>query len=95
MLVLTACETAVGDERAALGLAGVAVQAGVKSALASLWSIDDAKTVELVTQFYDSYNSGMNKAEALRMAQIKMIEAGGQRAIPAYWAAFVLIGNWL
>lgn len=95
LLVLTACETAVGDERAALGLAGVAVQAGVKSALASLWSIDDAKTVELVTQFYDSYNSGMNKAEALRMAQIKMIEAGGQRAIPAYWAAFVLIGNWL
>lgn len=95
LLVLTACQTAVGDDRAALGLAGVAVQAGAKSALASLWSIDDEKTVELVTQFYDSYNSGMNKAEALRMAQIKMIEAGGKNAIPAYWAAFVLVGNWL
>ncbi|OKH30667.1 hypothetical protein NIES2119_30560 [[Phormidium ambiguum] IAM M-71] len=95
LLVLTACETAVGDDRAALGLAGVAVQAGVKSALASLWSINDEKTVELVTQFYDNYNSGMNKAEALRMAQIKMIEAGGKSAIPAYWAAFVVVGNWL
>ncbi|MFB2897434.1 CHAT domain-containing protein [Aerosakkonemataceae cyanobacterium BLCC-F50] len=95
LLVLTACQTAVGDDRSALGLAGVAVQAGVKSALASLWSIDDEKTVELVTQFYDSYNSGMNKAEALRIAQIKMIEARGKNAIPAYWAAFVLVGNWL
>lgn len=95
LLVLTACQTAVGDDRAALGLAGVAVQAGVKSALASLWFINDAKTVELVAEFYNSYNSGKSKAEALQMAQIKMIEAGDQSAHPAYWAAFVLVGNWL
>lgn len=95
LLVLTACQTAVGDDRAALGLAGVAVQAGVKSALASLWFINDAKTVELVAEFYNSYNSGMSKAEALRVAQLKMIEAGSENAHPAYWAAFVLVGNWL
>jgi len=54
LLALTACQTVVGDDRAALGLAGVAVQAGVRSALASLWFIQDAPTVTLVTQFYDS-----------------------------------------
>lgn len=96
LLVLTACQTAVGDDRAALGLAGVAVQAGVRSALASLWFIQDAPTVTLVTKFYASLNnSGVSKAEALRAAQLELIEAGGQYAHPAYWAPFILIGNWL
>ncbi|MBV9386192.1 MAG: CHAT domain-containing protein, partial [Chroococcidiopsidaceae cyanobacterium CP_BM_ER_R8_30] len=96
LLVLTACETAVGDDRAALGLAGVAVQAGVSSVLASLWSIQDAPTVTLVAKFYSSlHNTGMSKAEALRVAQQALIEAGGQSAHPAYWAPFILIGNWL
>ncbi|GAB4173505.1 MAG: hypothetical protein Fur006_02880 [Coleofasciculaceae cyanobacterium] len=96
LLALTACQTAVGDDRAALGLAGVAVQAGVRSALASLWFIQDAPTVTFVTKFYASLNnSGVSKAEALRAAQLELIEAGGQYAHPAYWAPFILIGNWL
>ncbi|HEY9834733.1 MAG TPA: CHAT domain-containing protein [Stenomitos sp.] len=96
LLVLTACQTAVGDDRAALGLAGVAVQAGVRSALASLWFIQDAPTVTLVAKFYASLNnSEVSKAEALRAAQLELIEAGGQYAHPAYWAPFILIGNWL
>ncbi len=95
LLALTACQTAAGDDRAALGLAGIAVQAGVRSALASLWFIQDAPTVMLVTKFYESLNNGMSKAEALRAAQLELIEAGGEYVHPAYWAPFILIGNWL
>jgi len=96
LLALTACQTAVGDERAALGLAGVAVSAGVSSALASLWFIQDAPTVPLVSQFYERLHDwGASKAEALQAAQQAAISSGGQYAHPAYWAAFVLIGNWL
>ncbi|MCF4970383.1 CHAT domain-containing protein [Nostoc sp. CMAA1605] len=96
LLLLTACESAIGSERAALGLAGVAVQAGVKTALASLWSINDAATVKLITEFYEAWcHSGVTKAEALRIAQRSLITNGGQSSHPAYWAAFVLVGNWL
>ncbi|MHC5832900.1 MAG: CHAT domain-containing protein, partial [Nostoc sp.] len=57
LLALTACETAVGDDRATLGLAGVALQVGVKSAIASLWSVTDASTAELVKTFYTNYRN--------------------------------------
>ncbi|MBD6616559.1 CHAT domain-containing protein [Komarekiella sp. 'clone 1'] len=96
LLTLTACDTAIGNDRAALGLAGVAVQAGVRTALASLWSINDASTVELVTKFYEAWrHPGVSKAEALRQAQQALISNGKISAHPAYWAAFILIGNWL
>ena len=95
LLTLTACQTAIGDERSALGLAGVAVQAGAKSALASLWSIEDAATAQMANRFYQGLNNpGTNKAQALREAQIALLE-GGQYAHPAYWAPYILIGNWL
>jgi CHAT domain-containing protein/tetratricopeptide (TPR) repeat protein len=96
LLVLSACQTAAGDDRAALGLAGIAAQAGAKSVLASLWSVNDPATTQLVTQFYEQLtNSEMTKAEALRSAQLSLIQSGGRTAHPAYWSAFVLIGNWL
>ncbi|WP_193195758.1 CHAT domain-containing protein [Nostoc sp. MG11] len=96
LLTLTACDTAIGNDRAALGLAGVAVQAGVRTALASLWSINDASTVELVTKFYEAWrHPGVSKAQALRKAQQALISNGKTSAHPAYWAAFILIGNWL
>lgn len=96
LLSLTACTTAVGDDRAALGLAGVAAQAGVRSVLASLWFVNDAATSELVKGFYaDLKNPDLSKAKALQQAQIKLIEAGGKFARPAYWAPFILVGNWL
>lgn len=93
LLSLTACETALGDERATLGLAGVAVQAGAKSAIASLWSLDDSVTPQVVEQFYASLqNPQINKAQALQKAKLDLIE---QDLHPAYWASFILIGNWL
>lgn len=96
LLALTACQTAVGDDRAALGLAGVAVQAGVRSALASLWFINDASTVKFVDEFYQNWHKkGLSKAAALQAAQKTLISQEGQYAHPAYWAPFILIGNWL
>lgn len=102
LLALTACETATGDDRATLGLAGVALQAGTKSALASLWPVDDESTSNLIAEFYNKLrNSGMSKAQALQAAQIKLINAKEIPGMnirydhPYYWSAFILIGNWL
>ncbi len=97
LLTLTACQTAAGDDRSALGLAGVAIQAGAKSALASLWFIDDATTAKIAAQFYANLrnNLQMSKAEALQAAQIDVIQSAGTTAHPAYWAPFILIGDWL
>jgi CHAT domain-containing protein/predicted negative regulator of RcsB-dependent stress response len=95
LLVLSACRTAAGDDRAALGLAGVAVQAGAKSALASLWYINDQATSELMSGFYRGLKAGtMTKAQSLRQAQLQLLRTGQYRH-PSYWAPYLLIGNWL
>jgi CHAT domain-containing protein len=73
LLVLSACRTALGDEQAELGFAGLAVQAGVKSALASLWYVSDEATLGLMSQFYEQLKSAPSKAEALRQAQLAML----------------------
>lgn len=94
LLTLSACQTAVGDDRAALGLAGVAVKAGARSALASLWFVDDSATSALMVKFYEFLRKpGTSKAEALQQAQLDLLS---QRLFrhPAYWAAFLMIGNW-
>jgi CHAT domain-containing protein len=95
LLTLSACETAVGDNRAALGIAGVAVRAGVRSAIASLWNINDEATVPLIEEFYTQLEQpNVTKAEALQKAQLKMI-ANLEYSHPAVWSPFILIGNWL
>lgn len=98
LLTLTACETAVGNNRSALGLAGVAIQAGAKSAVASLWPINDDATKEFSIDFYAQLLSdSKSKAKALQAVQIKFIkgEQGSRNTHPAYWSPFILIGNWL
>ncbi|QAY77222.1 CHAT domain-containing protein [Sphingosinicella sp. BN140058] len=94
LLVLSACETAVGDDEASMGLAGAAVQAGAVSALASLWQVDDAGTAELMRLFYAAYGAGRSRSAALREAQIAMIRSRGEQARPHIWAAFTLLGAW-
>ena len=96
LLMLSACQTAKGDDRAALGLAGVAVKAGARSAVATLWSVNDQASSQLVTQFYSELHDHpeISKAEALRRAQVKLI-SGKTYSHPAYWSPFLLIGNWL
>ncbi|HEY9873174.1 MAG TPA: CHAT domain-containing protein [Candidatus Obscuribacterales bacterium] len=95
LLTLSACQTAAGDNRSALGIAGVAVRAGVKSALASLWYINDQATVPLIEEFYTQLRKpNITKAEALQKAQLKMI-ANQDYSHPALWSPFILIGSWL
>ncbi len=93
LLTLTACQTAVGDDRAALGLAGIAIQAGAKSAIASLWYINDATTRDFSQTFYQNLKV-TDKAKALQAAQIKMIRSNTTESRPAYWAPYVLVGSW-
>lgn len=73
LLVLSACKTAIGDQEAELGFAGLAVQAGVKSAIASLWYVSDEGTLALMSEFYQQLKTAPIKAEALRQAQIAML----------------------
>jgi CHAT domain-containing protein len=95
LLSLSACQTAAGDERAALGLAGVAVKAGARSALATLWHVNDQASSLLVSEFYRQLGqAGTSKAQALQRAQRAMLSDFRYRH-PGYWSPFLLIGNWL
>jgi len=95
LLVLSACETAIGDERAVLGLAGVAVQSGARSAVASLWKVHDEATMELFTVFYRELGRpGVSRAEALRRAQRALLASERFRH-PVFWSAFLLVNGWL
>jgi CHAT domain-containing protein len=96
LLVLSACETASGDNHATLGLAGLAIKAGARSTLASLWQIDDRSTALLMGEFYGALAQGdVTKAEALRTAQLRLLQEHPNYRNPIYWAPYVLVGNWL
>ena len=93
LLVLSACETANGDKRATLGLSGIAIRAGSRSTVASLWAVEDESTAKLMSQFYQELQQNkLNKAKALQQAQIKLLKNSEP---PLTWAPYVLIGNWL
>lgn len=95
LLTLSACETAAGDDRAALGLAGIAIKAGARSALATLWNINDEASVDLVVDFYRGLKDpSISRAVALQRAQIKMLE-NPRYEHPGFWSPFLLINNWL
>ncbi|NES20641.1 MAG: CHAT domain-containing protein, partial [Symploca sp. SIO3E6] len=89
LLILSACQTASGDQRAALGLAGIAVRSGARSTLATLWSVQDESTARLMVQFYQEFLQGnISKAEALRHAQLALLKQP-QYQHPFFWAPFV------
>ena len=96
LLTLSACQTAAGDDRAALGLAGVAVKAGARSALATLWFVNDQASTFLISEFYSQWSrqGSVSKARALQLAQQKML-ADRRYHHPCYWAPYLVIGNWL
>jgi CHAT domain-containing protein/uncharacterized protein HemY len=95
LLVLSACQTATGEKRAALGLAGLAVRSGVRSTVATLWSVKDQSTAQAMVEFYRSLvQTQGNRAEALRQAQLSLLQQK-QYQHPYYWAPFVLVGSWL
>ncbi len=95
LLVLSACQTATGDKRAALGLAGLAVRSGARSTLATLWSVQDDSTSEFMVKFYQELTQTQgSKAEAIRQAQLALLKKPKYQH-PFYWAPFILVGNWL
>jgi len=95
LLALSACETAAGDDRAALGLAGIAIKAGARSALATLWYINDQASSELVAEFYRQLQDpSVSRAIALKRAQLKLLNDRSYQH-PGYWSPFLLINNWL
>ncbi len=103
LLVLSACETATGDKRAALGIAGMAIRSGARSTLATLWAISDEATLKLMDNFYQQLtktkdnsqlDAHLTKAEALRRAQLSLLH-NPRYQHPIYWAPFILVGNWL
>jgi CHAT domain-containing protein len=95
LLTLSACETAQGDEQAALGFAGVALQAGARSAIATLWRVADEATAVLMQTLYQHLHTpGVSRAQALRQAQLTLLKES-RYADPFFWAPFVLLNNWL
>ncbi|MEO0408584.1 MAG: CHAT domain-containing protein [Cyanobacteria bacterium P01_A01_bin.135] len=94
LLVLSACETARGDSRAVLGLAGLAARTGTRSVVSALWIALDTPNTEFMVRFYELLAEGMTKAEAVRQAQLALIEEYGYTT-PYIWANYILVGNWL
>lgn len=96
LLVLSACETATGDNRAPLGLAGIALKSGARSTIASLWKVNDAATSQLMQRFYKEVATRqVTKAVALQRAQREILADPLFRRHPYFWAPFILVGNWL
>lgn len=94
LITLSACQTAEGDDRSPLGLSGVIVQTGVKSAIGTLWPVADEAAKQFFTDFYHQYQiPGMTKAKAMQYAQ-KQLMKSNESNDPSYWAPFVLIGEW-
>jgi len=100
LLTLSACQTATGDqaERAALGLGGIALKAGARSALATLWYVNDEVSAELVGRFYKNLHDDARtgKAKALRAAQLHLLADPNRERFrhPCYWSPYLLIGSW-
>ena len=95
LVVLSACETGLGEMKRGEGIVGLATGftfAGAQSILPSLWSVNDRVTADLMVELYNQFQEGLPKDEALAVAQRKMLE-NPNFAAPYYWAAFIPIGN--
>ncbi len=96
LLTLSACQTATGSERDILGIAGITIQSGIGSTVASLWRVDDEATAVMMGQFYHALQAGKGRAIALQSMQKDWLERSHDSAYrhPGYWSPFILVGNW-
>lgn len=95
LLILSACKTAAGNDRAVLGIAGTAVKAGAQSVIAGLWSLADEPSVLFTKTLYENLGKpNVSRAEALRRAQVALLNTE-EFSHPRYWAPYVLVGSWL
>lgn len=94
LVTLSACQTAEGDDRSPLGLSGVVVQTGVKSAIGTLWPVADEAAQQFFSDFYKFYQQpDTTKAQAMQKAQLGLIK-NEKLNLPFYWAPFILVGEW-
>ncbi|MFY7857397.1 MAG: CHAT domain-containing protein [Rubrivivax sp.] len=93
LITLSACQTVEGDDRAPLGMSGVAIKAQARAALGTLWPVSDQAALFLMTDFYRGLGAGQGKAQALRAAQEALLARPGFQH-PFFWAAFTLVGDW-
>jgi CHAT domain-containing protein/Flp pilus assembly protein TadD len=97
LVVLSACETGLGDIANGEGVYGLRrafAMAGAETQLMSLWQVDDFATQSLMTRYYENLTAGMGRSEALRQVQLEMINSQSPYAHPFYWAAFITTGDW-
>jgi CHAT domain-containing protein/Flp pilus assembly protein TadD len=96
LVVLSACETGLGDVNNGEGVYGLRrafVTAGAESQLMSLWKVDDYGTSELISLYYQRLQKGDGRSEALRQVQLEMMQAPAYQH-PYYWASFIFSGDW-
>lgn len=94
--MLSACETGVGQARTGQGVYGLGrtlVLAGARAQLTTLWRVDDDATRDAMTEYYERLRQGQGRSEALREVQLGLLVNPG-RAHPAFWAAFIPLGDW-
>lgn len=95
LLILSACEAAKGDNRATLGIAGSAYQAGAQSTISTLWLVEDESQSKLMGAFYAALEKGKSKAEALREAQLSLLKSEDiSNRSPFLWGSAILLGSW-
>jgi CHAT domain-containing protein len=95
LLVLSACEAAKGDKRATLGIAGSTYQAGAQSTIATLWLVEDDSQSKLMRELYSALINGKSKAEALREAQLSLLNSKDiSNRNPFLWGSTILLGSW-
>jgi CHAT domain-containing protein len=95
LLVLAACQTARVTSDSDVGVSGLAYvweRAGARAVVASLWNADDLKSSQLIPAFYTNLQAGLDKAEAMRQAKLKLIRED-PNLHPFRWAPFIVIGD--
>jgi CHAT domain-containing protein len=97
VVVLSSCDSSVGNSRDGIGVRGLTsafLIGGASSVVGSLWPVEATNTAELMIRFHKVFaNSGMPVAKSLREAQLEFMHSSPERALPYYWAGFVVTGN--
>jgi len=96
LVLLSACETGVGDVRSGEGVYGLRralVLAGTESQMMTLWKVDDTATSEVIIEYYRRLQAGEGRTEALRQVQLEFLRRK-TRQHPFFWASFILNGDW-